>query len=441
MEARSACRSWPSGLANVVCTIGLCLGALKPTWAQVVQYNFSNFAGAPGASGKVDGIGSAARFSNPHSIAVDRSGNLYVADWWIIRKITAEGAVTGLAGSGQWGVEDGPASEAQFTYINGLAVDESGNLFAATTPELGCGTVRKISMTGEVTTFAGSAEEAGSADGIGSAARFNSPTGVAVDQAGNLYVADWGNNTIRKISRFGLVSTLAGQARQSGSSDGIGSAARFYGPSAVAVDSTGNIFVADTWNFTIRKITPAGMVTTLAGSAGEQASVDGVGSSARFSNPSAVAVDGAGNVFVADQGNFTIRMISPSGVVTTVGGSPGHSGSADGIGGSARFLDLNLGCIAADNAGNLYVADSQRVSKGMPIPITSPRFGSLSVYKGTVTPQLSGLINGGTVVIESSTNLRDWLPVQTNAVSSTSQAVNSPRDAASPARFLRAPAK
>jgi sugar lactone lactonase YvrE len=158
-----------------------------------------------------------------------------------------------------------------------------------------------------VTTLAGLAGSSGSTDGTGSAARFNLPQGVAVDTAGNVFVADRLNYTIRKVTSAGVVTTIAGTAGSSGSADGTGSAARFGGPTSVAVDTAGNVFVADTSNRTIRKVTSAGVVTTLAGLAGSSGSTDGTGSAARFNLPKGVVVDTAGNVFVADTDNHTIR--------------------------------------------------------------------------------------------------------------------------------------
>ena len=164
----------------------------------------------------------------------------------------------------------------------------------------------------------------GSADGTGSAARFYCPCGVAVDSAGNVYVADSDNHTIRKVTPGGVVTTLAGLAGSSGSADGTGSAARFYDPYGVAVDSAGNVYVADYRNHTIRKVTPGGVVTTLAGLAGSSGSADGTGSAARFYYPYGVAVDSAGNVYVADTCNNTIRKVTPGGVVTTLAGVAGY---------------------------------------------------------------------------------------------------------------------
>ena len=179
---------------------------------------------------------------------------------------------------------------------------------------------------------------------------------MAVDGSGNLYVTDSLSDTIRKISSSGVVTTLAGSANQIGSADGSGANALFHFPAGVAVDTSGNLYVADTFNNTIRKITPTGVVTTLAGSAEATGSVDGTGMNARFNQPWGVAVDNSGNVYVSDYGNDTIRKITPLGVVTTLAGSAGQQGSADGIGANALF-DWPAG-VAVDGSGTLYVADS-----------------------------------------------------------------------------------
>src|SRR5439155_1433281 len=157
------------------------------------------------------------------------------------------------------------------------------------------------------------------------------------DSAGNVYVADSGNRTIRKVTAEGVVTTLAGLAGFSGSMDGTRSAARFAGPTGVAVDSAGNVYVADAGNNTIRKVTPEGVVMTLAGLAGSPGSADGTGSEARFTYPTGVAVESTGNVYVADRDNHTIRRVTPAGVVTTLAGLAGEYGLDDGTGSAARF--------------------------------------------------------------------------------------------------------
>jgi hypothetical protein len=315
-------------------------------------YTFITLAGEAGRLGSTDGTGGAARFGavasyflefwGPGGVAVDSAGNVYVADTRnnTIRKMTPAGVVTTLAGLAQTdtdgypvsGSADGTGSAARFNNPYGVAVDSAGNVYVADTDNY---TIRKVTPAGVVTTLAGQPGTFGSADGTGSAARFNHPTGIAADGAGNLYVADYG--TIRKVAPVGVVTTLAGSAGNFGSMDGTGSAARFWGPSGVAVDSAGNVYVADSADSTIRKVTPAGVVTTLAG--GTFGSADGTGSAVQFNYPSAVAVDSAGNVYVADTDNDTIRKVTPAAVVTTLAGLAGYGnwGSADGTGSAARF--------------------------------------------------------------------------------------------------------
>ena len=270
-------------------------------------YTFTTLAGSAGVQGTNDGTGSAARFYVPQGVATDSSGNVYVADAdnYTIRKITPAGVVTTLAGlAGSYGSADGTGSAARFYHPSAVATDPSGNVYVADTSN---DTIRKVTPGGVVTTLAGSAGVQGTNDGTGSAAQFRVPFGVATDSAGNVYVADTDNYTIRKITPGGVVTTLAGLAGSYGTNDGTGSAARFFNPEGVATDSSGNVYVADTWNHTIRKITPAGVVTTLAGLAGSFGSADGTGSAALFHYPHGVATDSSGNVYVADDGNYTIR--------------------------------------------------------------------------------------------------------------------------------------
>jgi sugar lactone lactonase YvrE len=317
------------------------------------------FAGDMGGPGNVDGTGAAARFNLPLGVATDSAGNVYVGDNDTIRKITPAGVVTTLAGTKNIsGSADGAGAAARFNGPLGVASDGAGNIYAAD----GNDTIRKITPAGVVTTLAGTAGLFGSTDGTGAAARFGAllapPRGVATDNVGNVYVADTGNSTIRKITPAGVVTTLAGTARATGNTDGTGPAARFRNPSGVATDSAGNVYVADTDNHTIRKITPAGVVSTFAGAAGGEGSTDGTGTAARFSHPEGVASDSADNVYVADTINSTIRKITPAGVVTTLAGSALHVfplPSTDGTGTAARFW-WPAG-VATDSGGNVYVAD------------------------------------------------------------------------------------
>jgi hypothetical protein len=338
--------------------IGIALAAVDfPS----TSYTLSVLAGAPGGVGNIDGTGSGARFDYTTGVAADSAGNIYVADTYncTIRKVTSSGVVTTMAGSAdrladQCGSSDGTGSNARFANPSGVAVDGSGNIYVADTDNCA---IRKITSSGGVTTVAGSAGHCGSSDGSGSAAQFYGPLGIAIDGSGNLYVADTGNNAIRKITPVGIVTTFAGSAGVSGFSDGTGSAAIFNNPQGIATDSGGNVYVADTANNSIRKITPAGVVTTLAGTEGSgTGSQDGTGTNAQFSRPCSVAVDGNGNVYVADTNNQTIRKITPVGVVTTFVGTAGQIGYADGTGSAAQF-NYPQG-VAVSISGNVIVSDS-----------------------------------------------------------------------------------
>src|SRR5262249_41246831 len=275
--------------------------------------------------------------SFPTGVAVDSGGNAYVADLFnhTIRKLTPAGVVTTFAGVAESsGSTDGTGSAARFLAPAGLAIDSAGSLSVA---DAGNHTIRRITPAGVVSTLAGAAGLPGAADGTGSAARFRTPRAVTVDAAGNIYVADTSNQTIRKVTPAGVVTTFAGSAGSDGSVDGTGSGARFRGPDGIAVGLGGNIYVADTSNHTIRRIAPVGVVSTLAGVAGSPGSGDGTGSGARFSLPTGVAPDSAGNVYVTDGGNSVIRRITPAAAVSTVAGLAASTGSVDGIGAAARF--------------------------------------------------------------------------------------------------------
>ena len=321
-------------------------GTQSNTTSGVIVTTLAGNAAAP--PGSADGDGAAASFNFPIGVAVNTAGDIFVADTNndTIRKVTPAGVVTTLAGTaGQRGSADGTGAAARFYNPEGVALDGAGNVFVADG-----GNIRKITPAGAVTTFAGTAGSAG----------------VAVDAGGNVYVAEV--TIIQKISPTGVVTTLAGNAAAPpGSVDGTGTDALFSSPNGVAVDGAGNVYVADT--FIIRKITPAGVVTTLAGSTSSAGNVDGTGAAASFLLPNGVAVDGAGNVYVADSGDNTIRKITPAGVVTTLAGSVvttpadtgpmgpvGQAGSADGTGTSASFN--NPMGVAVDGAGNIFVADT-----------------------------------------------------------------------------------
>jgi len=318
----------------------------------------TTLAGLAGAGGTTDGTGNAARFNLPADVCLDGSGNLIVSDYhsYTMRKVTTAGAVTTVAGTaGTSGIADGTGAAARFNFQNGCAADASGNIYIA---DQGNNEIRKMTTPGYVvTTLGGWNGQGGSTDGAGAAASFSSPCGVAVDSSGNVYVTDFGNNVIRKITPAGVVTTLAGLAGSSGSTDATGSAARFNGPRGITIDSSNNLYVAEYLNHTIRKITSGGVVTTLAGLALTSGISDGTGNAARFNNPLQVSVDsGSNNLYVADRTNDTIRKVTiPGGVVTTPYGSAGLSGSTNANGTSARFSFPCGVTVAA--SGNLYVGD------------------------------------------------------------------------------------
>lgn len=342
--------------------------AVRPAAAQAVYptpYTFMTLTTKTPA--KSTTLPSLDKMPSAEAVAVDCAGNVFVASArkQTISELTPDGKVKLIAGKpGCPGFADGKGAEARFNYPRGLAMDRAGNIYVADAHN---NAIRRVSPDGMVTTVAGGPDHDGSADGLEDEAQFQRPLAVAVSGAGDIFVADSVNNTIRKITRDGVVTTVAGVAGEPGSEDGAGSEARFRCPSGLALDYTGNVYVADTGNNLIRKITLKGAVTTLAGGLDDRAGdVDGTGRAAKFFYPGGLAVDATGNVYVADVGNDVIRRIAPSGAVITLAGLGGDAGAVDGTGGAVRFagpLDLKI-----DAAGNLYVADScnQVVRKGIP---------------------------------------------------------------------------
>jgi sugar lactone lactonase YvrE len=343
------------GVASATLSVDAVTAAMSGDQFRVLLTNASGAVTSSTATLTVSGTASAL-LQYPTDVAPDGSGNLYATDASsdTIRKIAPDGTITTFAGSaGIVGSADGTGTAAQFNQPGGVVVDGSGNVYVADT---GNATIRKITPAGVVTTLAGSPATRGSTDGTGSGATFNQPGGLALDSTGTFYVADAFNDTIRKITPAGVVTTLAGTPGSRGDADGTGAAALFNFPDSVAVDATGNVYVADTFNDSVRKITPAGVVTTLAGSAGISGSNDGTGANALFNQPYGVAVDATGNVYVADTANATIRKITPAGAVTTLAGVAGVAGMGNGAGTSALFNQPRG--LVVDSAGNVFVADT-----------------------------------------------------------------------------------
>ena len=300
----------------------------------------------------------------PSAVAVDGAGNLFIVEWAPprIRKVDASGVITTVAGTGERGFsgDGGPAVDAGLNGPRGVAVDGAGNLFIA---DEGSRRIRKVDAAGTITTIAGTGEFVFSGDG-GPAiqAALNLPSGVAVDGAGNLFIADTGNHRIRKVDASGVISTVAGISFGFGGDGGPAVDARLSDPSDVAVDGAGNLYIADRFNNRIRKVDASGVISTVAGSGGFGFGSFGFGgdggpaTAARLNRPSGVAVDGAGNLFIADDDNNRIRKVDAAGIITTVAGT-GESGFS-GDGGPAVDAGLNgPSGVAVDGAGNLFIAD------------------------------------------------------------------------------------
>jgi gliding motility-associated-like protein len=326
-------------------------------------------AGQAGVAGETDGFARAeARFNNPHGLAVGPQGNVYIADRFNhkIRMLTPSGEVVTLAGTGEVGSEDGPGGIATFYEPWALDVDGQGNVYIADTYNH---KIRVLNAQGIVSTLAGSGSS-GVTDGPGNVARFALPSGIAVDANGLVYVCDHLGHTIRKVSPGGYVTTLAGSAFATGDANGQGTSARFNRPYGLDVDQAGNIYIADEWNHLIRKLSPTGLVSTFAGS-GSLGSADGPVANAQFNYPWDLAVDSLGQLFVMDGENHVIRKIDPAGQVSTFVGEAGTKGAVDGMGSKASFNGATALCFAPVEQ-SLYVADAynhlvRKVSTGQAV--------------------------------------------------------------------------
>lgn len=325
-------------------------------------YTFTTLAGLAGGD-NVDGIGTAARFRYPHAIASDVAGNLYVVDVGLhtLRKITPHGAVSTLAGRADYGGDaDGHGSDARLSAPIAVSVAPDGTIYLIEAQR-----IRKVTPEGMVSAFAGQPHRNGSSDGAGAAATFSSPAALAVDVLGNVFVADTENDTIRKITPDGSVTTIAGRAGNRGFADGAVAQARFCMPRGIAVDRDGTIWVADTGNDVIRRIAN-GTVTTIAGVAGQTGYVDGPGASARFTRPAGLAFDVAGNLYVGDSYGQVLRKVSRTHLVSTLVGDtfPMSNGMAVDTAGSIYLPDSVRGCvikISAEGARTVFAGNQTSV--------------------------------------------------------------------------------
>jgi uncharacterized protein (TIGR03437 family) len=364
--------------------------------------------GQSGYSGD-GGLATAAWLNDPTGVAVDAAGNLYIADTYNyrIRKVTPAGVITTVAGNGQSGYsgDGGPATAAGLNDPTGVEVDAAGNLYIADGRN---SRVRKVTPAGTITTLAGNGQyRYGGDGGPATAAGLNGPTGVAVDAAGNLYIADAVNNRIRKVTPSGTITTVAGNGQEGYAGDGgPATAASLWLPEGVAVDAAGNLYIADSNNSRIRKVTPAGTITTVAGNGQWGYSGDGgPATPAMLGDPGGVAVDAAGNLYIADTGNSRIRKVTPGGTITTVAGG----GSGLGDGGPATGASLRPEGVAVDAAGDLYIADTRnnRIRKVTPSgTITTVAGNGGWSYSGDGGPATAAMLGGpGGVAVDAAGNL------------------------------------
>lgn len=304
--------------------------------------------------------------SNPRGIAVGSDGVVYVGDigTGAVYKLATDGKLTLLAGSSEKSsTADGTGKDAGFSSPTGLAVDKDGNVYVADGDN---NTIRKITPAGKVTTLAGKAGDSGTADGKGDVARFTGATGVAVDKNGNVFVADTHNGSIRKITPEGTVTTLEAKATvakpaETKTTEAKDIAPKLSAPRAITIDSAGVLYVADEDLGMVFKVAADGALTVIAGdSSATTGSKDGVGTKAVITGPRGLTVDAKGNLYVADTDEGIIRKITPDGTVTTLAGKTGDAGDKDGKGAAAQFAGPRG--LAADKDGNVYVADSDNAA-------------------------------------------------------------------------------
>jgi sugar lactone lactonase YvrE len=345
-----------------------------------------------------DGDATTAAFQDLQSICIDKNGNLYVIDGGYVREVSPTGFVTTIAGgaAAQPGSNgDGVGRAASLDGPMGISVDSGGMLYLA---ESNLDTVQTVDpATGRVSTIAGDVQQFGEIDGTGTSAHFDMPVATAVDASGNIFVADGAGYTIRKIAAGNVVTTVAGSANTIGSADGTGAAAQFYPMNGMTIDSGGNLYVAETDN-TIRKVTSAGVVTTLAGTPNVGGTANGTGAAALFNGPHGLAVDAAGDMFVADYGNDTIReRYAASGAQPSITTQPLAQSVA--IGSTATFSVAASGVPVPDYQ---WLFDGSYISGATNPTLSVPNVqaDNLGTYSVIVT-STSGTVTSDPVVLSS----------------------------------------
>ncbi|MFA6945154.1 MAG: hypothetical protein WC220_04550, partial [Pedobacter sp.] len=376
----------------------------KPEWLTLrSESEVQTFAGS-GRTDAVNGPAPSVSFRAPYALASDTSGNIFVADQLgqNICKISSSGEVSLFAGGNESGYQNGTGNAARFNSPSGIAVDPSGNVYVS---DQNNHCIRKITPSGLVSTLAGNGSP-GYTNGAGDIARFKYPAGLAVDSRGYVYVADRGNNIIRMISPEGIVSTIAGN-RTTGFADGPAASTMFNAPTGIAVSSSGDIFIADQVNNRIRKIDTSGQVSTIAGS-GTFTYVDAQGKLAGFRYPTGITMGSDGSLFITDQLNHNVRRISKDGMVSTVAGT--EPGFSEGAGSSAKFR--NPSGICTGPSDELYIADfyNYRIRKIIndPVLVGTPAKSDV----GSFEVILAATNEAGTTIQSINLVVQDVLPPQ-----------------------------
>ncbi|HXB12827.1 MAG TPA: T9SS type A sorting domain-containing protein [Bacteroidia bacterium] len=329
----------------------------------------STVAGKAGFGYNGDNIAAtSAELNQPQSVAVDAAGNIYIGDYdnYRIRKVNTSGIISTIAGNGSSGYfgDGGPATNAEINQTSGVALDATGNVYIADQYNH---RVRIVSPGGIINTFAGTGTFGFSGDGSNAtAAELGDPSGVAVDAAGNVYIADYSKNRIRMVNTSGIISTVAGNGGNGYNGDGISATtAELSGPTGVAVDSHGNIFISDVFNQRVRKVNASGIISTVAGTGTAGYNGDGINATSAFINsPYGLAVDPAGNLYIGDYNNVRLRMVNTSGIISTVAGIA--TGGFSGDGGAATAAEVNSPIGVASYSTNIvYIADNgnQRIRR------------------------------------------------------------------------------
>ena len=448
----------------------------------ITTFAGNGFAGPSGDGGPATN----ASLYMPNDVCIDGAGNAYIADFSFhrVRMVNTSGIITTVAGSGTQGFsgDGGPATNASLRYPSGVATDASGNLYIADTSDA---RIRKVDIGGIITTVAGNGTSSYSGDG-GSAtnASLSSPSDLALDQSGNLYIADWGNNRLRKVDANGIITTVAGNGSFGYAGDGGAATNASLTAPSVAFDAFGNLYIPDYSNNRIRMVDKNGIITTVAGktSSVHYSGDGGPAFNACLYSPSGVVLDAAGNCYIADAGNNRIRKVDTNGIITTVAGNGGLGYSGDG-GAATNASFWNPMSVTLDAAGNLFITDrsNNRIRKvhfaGDPtltlasvdltnagnytVVVTSP-YGSMTSGAAVLTvtvsrtpPQistgdanfgfqtnqfgfnLSGAV-GQTIVVDGSTDLVGWTPLFTNTVVGNPFYFFDPASTNYPSRFYRA---